>query len=130
MWKDKVYLRYFVYSHDVLATGYPTGEPCSCKVFTSDSFGIGLRLFLERFVGRYLQFFADDVGDTSSLSSHSYLLSVNLTPLPIAPCCRVLNQTCPYASRLICALPLTNVDRIRLQRPGTKHQLPAFVATA
>ena len=26
------------------------------KVFTSDSFGIGLRLFLERFVGRYLQF--------------------------------------------------------------------------
>lgn len=24
--------------------------------------------------------FADDVGDTSSLSSHSYLLSVNLTP--------------------------------------------------
>ena len=24
--------------------------------------------------------FADDVGDASSLSSHSYLLSVNLTP--------------------------------------------------
>ena len=32
--------------------------------FTSDSFGIGLRLFLDRFVGRYLQFSQMMSGDT------------------------------------------------------------------
>ena len=48
--------------------------------------------FYVRFFGDWLGFisgafrwkvfavFADDVGDTSSLSPHSYLLSVNLTP--------------------------------------------------